>query len=367
MRNTSRCALLISRFLFACLGSPAVAAEDANVDDIERQHRLSFKPPLAVLQCIPHSLIVQQPPPTRTNVGTVPWPSFAVYWALAGAQRKCLASVLIFYLLATGTGKLQVLPPQTLPHPKHPPVSPPPTRTHTFSYPARLQEFALGRAIAQRPRRTRASEGPSPSENAEPSDDALTEFVSAFKQMASQLDEDGAKNLLMWSPLFMPNIQGLMRRPQGDQQQTGSRRRSQEAAAQVQNRGQDSCGDPASAAARGGRNIPRARPAPKMNPVAEQRDARVHRLQQMYGCGGSAEDMPTEASPMAPQRDALLSPGGGIGARSPGMPTSTRSAVQAPGAGGAGVQSSFDDDDWEAEVDGLLDWTTGLQVPSSPG
>ena len=70
-----------------------------------------------------------------------------------------------------------------------------------------MQEFALGRAIAQRPYRTRPVAGAPERAAAGPSDDALSEFVSAFKQMASQLDENGAKDLLKWSPLFMPSMQ----------------------------------------------------------------------------------------------------------------------------------------------------------------
>ena len=41
--------------------------------------------------------------------------------------------------------------------------------------------------------------------------DDLSQFVAAFKEMAHNLDEEGARNLLVWSPLFLPTVEGLMR------------------------------------------------------------------------------------------------------------------------------------------------------------
>ena len=39
----------------------------------------------------------------------------------------------------------------------------------------------------------------------------IAQFVAAFKEMANNLDEEGAKNMLAWSPLFLPTVEGLMR------------------------------------------------------------------------------------------------------------------------------------------------------------
>ena len=38
----------------------------------------------------------------------------------------------------------------------------------------------------------------------------LTQFVAAFKEAAMQMDEEHARNLLLWSPLFLPTVQSLL-------------------------------------------------------------------------------------------------------------------------------------------------------------
>ena len=85
------------------------------------------------------------------------------------------------------------------------------------------QEFALGRALKQNNGRRRGGGGPlantsnvssngGGSTSSSAAHDAdLSQFVEAFKEMANNLDEDGARNMLAWSPLFLPTVEGLMR------------------------------------------------------------------------------------------------------------------------------------------------------------
>ena len=164
-------------------------------------------------------------------------------------------------------------------------------------------------------------------------------------------------------------------------------------------------GDPA--AGGGSRPVPaRARAAVKANPVAELRDARVQRLQQLYGCaaaqeaaasgvacgvvGGAAVDLVTaapshglaswEAAAVPPPharshdwRDPYAAarmcsptqnPSRLAAAGSP--PTRGRTPCSPAPHGSRGGTSAIDEDDWEAEVDGLLDWTSALHAPPSP-
>ena len=94
---------------------------------------------------------------------------------------------------------------------------------HTLSLFSLSQEFALGRALKQNNGRRRGGGGPlantsnvssngGGSTSSSTAHDAdLSQFVEAFKEMANNLDEDGARNMLAWSPLFLPTVEGLMR------------------------------------------------------------------------------------------------------------------------------------------------------------
>ena len=93
----------------------------------------------------------------------------------------------------------------------------------------------------------------------------LANFVTAFKEMASQLDEDGARNLLMWSPLFVPTVQGLMR--------PGARPRRAKPRLKASNPPE------------------LVHPAPSAADVATAaaRDAHMAQLQRMYAAGGAGD------------------------------------------------------------------------------
>ena len=75
------------------------------------------------------------------------------------------------------------------------------------------QEFALGRALA--PSGRRHGRRRVTAEAAAPVEADLAMFMQNFKELASRLDEEGAKNMLRFSPLFMPTMQGLLH-PGGD-------------------------------------------------------------------------------------------------------------------------------------------------------
>ncbi|KAL1528056.1 hypothetical protein AB1Y20_009422 [Prymnesium parvum] len=227
------------------------------------------------------------------------------------------------------------------------------------------QEFALGRAIAQRPpRRSGALQAPSE----EASEEELSQFVTAFKDMAADLDEatligytchclqlstphplDGAKKLLKWSPLFMPSIPGLMLPAQpGAPRATGRSRMP--AAREAGHRSASSSNTTGCRQASGkARQVPSA--------VAELRDARVQKLQQLYGCGASSTSCTGGECSSAPAPELL--------SRSGSMPN-TPGKVRTPGSG-TKPGSPGNEDEWEDEVDGLLLWTSELQVPPSPG
>ena len=257
------------------------------------------------------------------------------------------------------------------------------------------QEFALGRAIADRPRRGRcAAPANAPSEAG---DADLAQFVSAFKDMAGKLDENGAKNLLEWAPLFMPAIQGMVSgapaAPQLSQGRRPSLRQSQPRKP----------------------GIPAARSSSGKKPLAEARDARLQQLQAMYfGADGAPDASAREPSPpplpsasrhgegrgdegrrgeegrrggggssprlppvepfgavaprgAAPGASLSSSPRGGQGSRSrPSFSPPPRSPL--PHAPPAPLPHALPaGDEWEDEVDGLLEWTSSLAVPPSPG
>jgi len=88
------------------------------------------------------------------------------------------------------------------------------------------QEFALNRALSRRPAPPGEAAGPyhlppishrpastSVASSAAGPSNELQQFVAAFKEAAEQMDEEGASNLLRWSPLFLPTVQTLMQPP----------------------------------------------------------------------------------------------------------------------------------------------------------
>ena len=155
------------------------------------------------------------------------------------------------------------------------------------------QELNLGRAIAQqqRPRHGRRR-GPAPSA----SEADLTNFVETFKEVASQLDEDGAKNLLLWSPLFMPTVQNLLQPGStvldGVPPVRGTQRRARAAVA----------AEIAASPKKGQGGTGGTRRKSTDSSVKTQRQNRVDKLRHIYGCGEGG-------GPSA---------GGGAGASQPG-------------------------------------------------
>lgn len=264
-----------------------------------------------------------------------------------------------------------------------------------------FQEFALGRALTQRNQRGRhgsssmpssltASTTSSVSASSTPppvpeNPEELAQFVTAFKEMASQLDEDGARNLLMWSPLFMPTVETLMR--------SGAEARSRKPRLKA--------GNPHELR----HPPPRAPP-----PAAAERDAHMARLRGMYmsgdgagdggesggGAGGHEAAAPAAAAPEPAPRPApeyagrmaavsevapyagsgatCVGVGGGghgssqaHGQRAPIESMPTRAYGASPGSPWIPSGGSALDDDWEDQVDDLLDWTNTLQArPYSP-
>lgn len=257
------------------------------------------------------------------------------------------------------------------------------------------QEFALGRALTQQQTRgTGRLPGLREEAPGAPSDAELSQFVSAFKDAAAQLDEAGAKNLLLWSPLFMPTVQTLL-------QPHGAAPPAAAAAAPARAGGGRGRGGTAGAAAppsdgpRGASSKPPRRKDPaqtKRANVQRQRDDRMDQLRKLYGyadpesCettllpddGGEANGpqqgfvrataMPASVreidcggDPTATAAALPLSP-----ARRTGSPPS-RGATPlrrvSPARCGAAHLVSLSDE-WEDEVDDLLEWTMAL--PGTP-
>jgi hypothetical protein len=235
-----------------------------------------------------------------------------------------------------------------------------------------LQEFALGRALKQQNsrRRSRADElsqssaasvassacSGAPSTAAPPGDspEDLSQFLQAFKEMASNLDEDGARNLLVWSPLFLPTVEGLMRQG-GEQGSRAPRGRLKK------------------------QNPPEVRkpaPHPRAQAVAAERLEHMNKLKAMY----MAEQTGAGAEQAAPQGATLpVEPPAPYGATMLARPGSTehvvpraaqlreaqprqRSPSAPPRTGLPLAPTATGDvlDDWEDEVDDLLNWTSTL-------
>jgi hypothetical protein len=240
------------------------------------------------------------------------------------------------------------------------------------------QEFALGRALKQTQGRRRvvqpsafgvpdslttstasassstssyaASAAPAALANGED----LTQFVAAFKEMADHLDEEGAANLLMWSPLFLPTVEGLMR--QGEMRAPKPKLKGAQPKA-----------------------VRHPLPHPRAAEAAAVRAGHMERMRQMYTQGGqdsaaAAEApnhvpsptqqpgrmqlQPTQLQPAPPlSHEGLRPPPSQVPAALDyprRAPLDIQQAAAAPAGGGAA------EDEWEEEVDDLLDWTAGL-------
>lgn len=177
------------------------------------------------------------------------------------------------------------------------------------------------------------------------SGDDLSQFVQAFKEMAHNLDEEGAANLLAWSPLFLPTVEGLMR--QGNEAGTrGPRLRTK------------------------AHNPPEVRqpaPHPRAQAVAAERLEHMNKLRALYSVEQPSTATPPAAPVVPPPTAAACGacpPTQRAGScehiplprevmprqRSPSAPV-RREVPMSPSATG---------DDWEDEVDDLLNWTSGL-------
>ena len=248
----------------------------------------------------------------------------------------------------------------------------------------------------------------------------MAQFVAAFKEMASTMDEEGARNLLMWSPMFMPTVQNLMNSNFAGGGSQGPKPRLKGAMP---------------------REVKHPKPASRPNSALAQRKAHIAKMQAMYMGGGGAQP-PQEPDPLdeahermqriqqqqqqpwqqqpiftteagaaavhvhipsvngatsmqGPLLDGYSDPARGAtgmyGASSPpksrslssgcgggpiygaGMrapPSPARELAGSPWAGAERVGSRAKlktagslDDEWEDEVDDLLNWTTQLPVP----
>ena len=209
------------------------------------------------------------------------------------------------------------------------------------------QEFALGRALKHQHQRRRppaaapesqtasntstasasstATAAAATAASAHPPGD-LTQFVTAFKEMAENLDEEAAQNLLAWSPLFLPTVEGLMRG--GDPGTRGPKSRIRAPLP---------------------KEVRNPAPHPRAQAAAAERLEHLAKMRQMYAAGMSGGEPAAtcgSASSVAPPRDSCVS-----GGSAPPPP-----ATVAPPASAAGA----DDDFLEDEVDDLLQWTTDL-------
>jgi len=264
------------------------------------------------------------------------------------------------------------------------------------------QEFALGRALkqqhsrrgAQRPRTplhestlSAASNGGSSyaGSSAPPPADGedLSQFVQAFKEMANNLDEEGAKNLLVWSPLFLPTVEGLMRNHGNDAGTRGPRPRMK---------------------AHNPPEVKQPAPHPRAQAVAAEKLEHMNRLKAMYAAEqqqmqqeqmqiAAAAQPPLAAAqhvaPVVAPADAdyatclagaaaaacrpLCASGAGsvagrafddLAAVAPRMANHTLIRQRSPSAPVRGEKlvtpHTPAGDDWEDEVDDLLAWTTDL-------
>ena len=240
------------------------------------------------------------------------------------------------------------------------------------------QEFALSRALNQRPRRgggasntfaapfdptcseassTTSGFSAASSASTRPADgpEELAQFVAAFKEMASTMDEEGARNLLMWSPLFMPTVDNLMKN--SSRSMGGPARKPRLKAAMP-------------------REVTHPAPNAQADAAAAQRQAHMAKLQALY-MAGAVPPRPheTRMPPLhsAPLHSTQTRPGGHGSALTPEMHISAAGSttsyvdiyprVTPPRAACASALNAGLNDDWEEEVDDLLTWTTQLPTP----
>ena len=281
------------------------------------------------------------------------------------------------------------------------------------------QEFALGRAL--QPTAGRRSGRRRVPVEAAPTDTELNVLVHTFKELASQLDHEGAKNMLRFSPLFMPTMQGLLN-PMGGADvgpPVMSQHRALSNVAELRQvaalRTADSLLPPAAERRRGG--------AGGGSSVKGRRQQRVQQLQQMYSLAGGevvgvrlgggccaplAEVTEADSTQQSPPRPVLPWAFEGerptevsvsLAAVQAGaplyLPPIDAAAVRAIGSRGDSCESATPrlramtpvssrplsvreamlestkwsgggaanlGDEWEDEVDGLLEWTKGLHT-----
>ena len=180
--------------------------------------------------------------------------------------------------------------------------------------------------------------------------DDLSQFVAAFKEMAHNLDEEGARNLLVWSPLFLPTVEGLMR----NGGEPGARRPKPKLKSEQP------------------REVRHPAPHPRDQEVRAERLEHMNKLRAMYQVDQPPPPPPPAAHGHDDARGASLAPpvrqGSAERARAGAdlSPASCRQrSPSAPPSYAAPARFASDatapiGDDWEDEVDDLLDWTSGL-------
>ena len=169
------------------------------------------------------------------------------------------------------------------------------------------------------------------------------------------MDEEGARNLLMWSPLFMPTVDNLMKN--SSRSMGGPARKPRLKAAMP-------------------REVTHPAPNAQADAAAAQRQAHMAKLQALYMAG--AVPPPPHETRMPPLHSAVpplhsACPGGHGSALTPEMHISAAGSttsyvdiyprVTPPRAACASALNAGLNDDWEEEVDDLLTWTTQLPTP----
>jgi len=246
------------------------------------------------------------------------------------------------------------------------------------------QEFALGRALQQRPdRRAR----PAGADSAADSSDAA-EDLAFFKAFASQSDEEGIRNLLRCAPRFVPVMQSLGRGSQAHAAHTAIAADPPAATSPQQRPASGAVPSRATAAAATTAAARRPKPAAAAS-VPAQRRRRMQQLQVMYrtagegdegggssGGGGSDGDgasgtasgaSASESPPLPPLLPPLLLPPPSPSQRAllpPCSPLQAGSRATAPALSPSAPRSPASPTplsaEWEDEVDELLEWTMGL-------
>ena len=276
------------------------------------------------------------------------------------------------------------------------------------------QEFALGRALQQRPDRRTASLRARPDAADRAADDAFAVDLEFFKAFASQSDEEGIRNLLRCAPRFVPIMQSLGR---ASQTRTAPHTTPHTAAVATaeppdatsvpQQRPWSATGPSRSAATAAAAAAAAAARRPKPAAAASvpaQRRRRMQQLQAMYrtageegdegdgsnrgidsggggGSGGSSGAigpasgaserplLPSLLPPLPPLLPPLLLPPPSPSQRASLLPpcsplrAGSRATVPAPSPSLLRPPASSPtplSDEWEEEVDGLLEWTMGL-------